>query len=83
MNIEKKQIHEKWTEYTLSNDLGMSVSILDFGGIITKIMVPDRDGNIENVVLGYSNYQDYESILIILVPLLDGLQAEFKVHPLN
>ena len=61
MNIEKKQIHEKWMEYTLSNDLGMSVSVLDFGGIITKVMVPDRDGNIENVVLGYSNYQDYQS----------------------
>ena len=61
MKIDKKQIHEKWIEYTLSNDLGMSVSVLDFGGIITKVMVPDRDGNIENVVLGYGNYQDYQS----------------------
>ena len=51
MNIESNKILEKWTEYTLSNDHGMSVSVLDFGGIITKIMVPDRNGKIENVVL--------------------------------
>ncbi|MEH7114484.1 aldose epimerase family protein [Neobacillus niacini] len=61
MNIEKKQVLEKWTEFTLSNDFGMSVSVLDFGGIITKIMTPDRNGNFENIVLGYSNYQDYQS----------------------
>ncbi|MEH7250877.1 aldose epimerase family protein [Neobacillus niacini] len=61
MNIESNQILGKWTEYTLSNDLGMRVSVLDFGGIITKIMVPDRNGNIENVVLGYRNYQDYQT----------------------
>ncbi|MEH7177023.1 aldose epimerase family protein [Neobacillus vireti] len=61
MRIEKKEIHEKWIEYTLTNDVGMSVSVLDLGGIITKIMVPDRDGNIENVVLGYRNYEDYQA----------------------
>lgn len=61
MNIEKNEVYEKWMEYTLTNDLGMSVSVLDFGGIITKIMVPDRDGNIENVVLSYRHYKEYES----------------------
>lgn len=61
MNIENREILGKWTEYTLTNNSGMSVSILDFGGIITKIMAPDRHGNLENVVLGYKNYQEYES----------------------
>ncbi|GGB48490.1 galactose-1-epimerase [Virgibacillus dakarensis] len=61
MNISKQPIRDKWTEYTLENDHGMSVSILNYGGIITKIMAPDRAGNIENVVLGYRDYADYEA----------------------
>nr|WP_263324599.1 aldose epimerase family protein [Neobacillus sp. Marseille-Q6967] len=61
MNIETKEVLNKWAEYTLTNDRGMSVSVLNFGGIITKMMVPDANGNLENVVLGYKNYQDYET----------------------
>ncbi len=48
-----------WTEHTLVNDQGMSVSCLDYGGIITAIHTPDRNGKIENVVLGYANDEDY------------------------
>lgn len=48
-----------WKEYTLINQTGMAVSILDFGGIITRIMAPDRDGKLENVVIGFKNYEDY------------------------
>jgi aldose 1-epimerase len=59
MSIDKREIHDKWTEYTLTNQNGMSVSVLDFGGIITKIMVPDRNGNMENVVVGYKDYSEY------------------------
>lgn len=59
MKVTKKEILGMWTEYTLSNDHGMAVSVLDLGGIITKIIVPDRNGNIENVVLGYKDYREY------------------------
>lgn len=61
MNIVTNKILGKWTEYTISNDHGISVSALDFGGIITKIMAPDKNGKLENIVLGYKDYQDYES----------------------
>ncbi|MEK4149574.1 aldose epimerase family protein [Robertmurraya sp. FSL W8-0741] len=60
MNIEMKKIFDKWQEYTLANDRGMSIHVLDFGGIITKIFVPDKLGNRENIVLSYRDYHDYE-----------------------
>ena len=34
-------------EYNMKNDNGIKVSILNFGGIITRIMTPDRNGNLE------------------------------------
>ncbi|GGK05158.1 aldose 1-epimerase [Lentibacillus kapialis] len=60
LKITTKNIQSKWTEFTLTNDHDMSVSILNFGGIITNMMVPDQHGNTENIVLGYNNYADYE-----------------------
>lgn len=60
MRIVSEDILNKWKEFTLMNDHGMSVSILNYGGVITKIIVPDQDGKMENVVLSYKNYEDYE-----------------------
>lgn len=34
---------------------GMRVSVLTYGGIIQSLEVPDRDGAMANVVLGYDN----------------------------
>ncbi|MGD6968373.1 aldose epimerase family protein [Rossellomorea vietnamensis] len=60
MNISEKTVLGKWKEFTLVNQHGMSVSVLDYGGTITKIMVPDKEGTLENVVLGFNDYQDYQ-----------------------
>ena len=46
-------------EITLGNEQNMEVSFLNYGGIITKILVPDNQGNIENVVLAYKDYEGY------------------------
>ncbi len=61
MNINRKDKLGKWQEFTLENDNGMKVSILNYGGIITEIIVPDRNENMENVVLGYKDYANYET----------------------
>lgn len=45
--------------YTMKNENGMSVSILDFGGVIQQILVPDRRGRFTDVVGGYDNVTDY------------------------
>lgn len=58
LKVEKKQINETWSEFTLSNEK-ICVSFLNFGGIITKIIVPDKFGERENIVLAYNDYNDY------------------------
>lgn len=47
--------------YTLQNDRGMSVDIATFGGTIVKMLVPDRDGRISDIVCGYDMLSDYEN----------------------
>ena len=45
--------------YTLTNANGMKVKITNYGGIITEIHVPDRDGKFADVVLGHDNLKSY------------------------
>lgn len=61
MDITIDKVNEFWKLFTLNNDNGMEVQFLNYGGIITKILVPDRNKKKENIVLGYSDYKDYES----------------------
>ena len=46
-------------QYTLVNNEGMSVSILNFGGIITSVKVKNKEGKFENIVLGYDSLENY------------------------
>ncbi|MDO4569947.1 MAG: aldose epimerase family protein [Planctomycetia bacterium] len=45
--------------YTLANEKGMSVSISNYGGLITSLIVPDKDGNPGDVVLGFDTLEGY------------------------
>ena len=45
--------------YTLTNSKGMQVKISNYGAIITSILVPDRDGKLADVALGYDRVEDY------------------------
>ncbi len=46
--------------YTLKNAFGMSVKLLDLGGIILELKVPDRNGDFSDVVGGYDSVRSYE-----------------------
>ena len=66
MGIEKENYGvtkegKRVTKYTLTNGQGASVSFLDYGAVIQSIIVPDKDGKLEDVVLGYDTLSGYES----------------------
>lgn len=49
------------TEYKITNSSGSYISVLNFGAILKNIAVPDKNGKLTDVVLGYDNLADYES----------------------
>ncbi|WP_223589050.1 aldose epimerase family protein [Neobacillus bataviensis] len=51
--------HQTVLSFTLVNDNGVEVTAINYGCIITKIVVPDKNGNYENVVLGHDSLNDY------------------------
>jgi len=50
---------ENVDKYTLKNQKGMEVSIITYGGTITSLKVPNKNGLYENVVLGYDSLENY------------------------
>ncbi len=48
--------------YVLTNDNGMEVTITNYGGRIVSVMVPDKDGNFKDIVLGFDNIDDYTAV---------------------
>ena len=49
--------------YTLKNQNGMEVCITNYGGRVVSLVVPDKDGNPTDVVLGFDNIAQYADTL--------------------
>ena len=45
--------------FTLTNKQGLCAKITNYGTIITELRVPDREGRLGNIVLGFDNLQQY------------------------
>ena len=45
--------------YTLTSKSGASAKITNYGAAIVSLMMPDKKGKFEDIVLGYDNPQDY------------------------
>ena len=48
--------------YVLKNANGVEVTVTNYGGRIVSVMVPDKDGKLQDVVLGFDNIDDYVNI---------------------
>lgn len=65
MSVEAKKFGttrdgETVTMYTITNKNGMSVSAIDYGANVVSLMVPDQNGSLADVVLGYDDVAGYE-----------------------
>lgn len=45
--------------FTVRNDNGYELSVMNYGGIITSFKAPDRDGEVEEITLGYDTLDEY------------------------
>ncbi|NJD03812.1 MAG: galactose mutarotase [Ruminiclostridium sp.] len=45
--------------FTLSNANGLQAEIINYGGIITKLSVPDKKGDFDDITLGFDNLDGY------------------------
>jgi aldose 1-epimerase len=50
---------EAVTEYTLTNHHGLEMKVIDYGCTITSLKVPDRNGIMGDIVLGYDHLEGY------------------------
>jgi aldose 1-epimerase len=48
--------------YTMTNDHGLVIKFISYGGVITEIDAPDRHGHKADIVLGLSSLHEYETI---------------------
>ena len=46
-------------QFTITNAAGVEVSFLSLGGIITRVVVPDRDGHVADITPGYDKLEHY------------------------
>lgn len=65
MSIQKKPfgvdlIGREMTLYTMTNKNGASASVLDFGAHLVSVTVPDKNGEMKDVVLGFDTLQEYD-----------------------
>ncbi|KND61725.1 Aldose 1-epimerase [Candidatus Burkholderia verschuerenii] len=47
-------------QYTLANTRGVTMNCITYGGIVTRLEVPDRYGHRADIVLGFASLNDYE-----------------------
>ena len=46
--------------YTLTNDNGVMVQLTNYGATVVSLYVPDKEGSLDDVVLGFDSVSDYE-----------------------
>ena len=58
---EEPKTARTYNRYTLENENGMRVCVIEYGCAVTHIFVPDKTGGLRDVVLGYESLAGYEA----------------------
>ncbi|HEX2962916.1 MAG TPA: hypothetical protein VHO43_14050, partial [Ignavibacteriales bacterium] len=45
--------------YKLKNKNGITAEITNYGGIVVRLIVPDKNGKLDDVVLGFNTLEEY------------------------
>lgn len=56
---EKSEKPKPVTKYIWENENQMRVQMIDFGATVISLEVPDKRGNVEDVVLGFNQFEQY------------------------
>ena len=48
-------------QYILRNSHGMQATVITYGGVLQSLKVPDKNGKVDDVVLGFDDVQGYQS----------------------
>lgn len=59
-NFGKTKNNETVTSYILRNKNGMEAEFIDYGAILVRLLVPDKNGKKSDIVLGYDDVSGYE-----------------------
>lgn len=82
MHIKQKNFGEHNNQavhsFTITNNHGAELSCINYGCIITKMIVPDKQGNLENVVLGYDTLEEYLSDTLYLGAIVGRVAGRIK-----
>ncbi|MBI1767103.1 MAG: galactose mutarotase [Bacteroidetes bacterium] len=57
--MKQPSISDSLKSYALSNSNGVKVKVMNYGGRIVSLFVPDRNGKFDDVVLGYDSLDQY------------------------
>jgi aldose 1-epimerase len=63
--MDKKRLFGKTPDgqevylYTLENKNGLKAEIINYGGIIASLYVPDKEGKVDDIVLGFDTFEGY------------------------
>ena len=76
---------EKVQLFTLKTGVrrGLVVEISNFGGVVVRLMAPDREGVLRDVVLGYDSFPEYEKggvYSALIGPYANRLSQSFKLN---
>ena len=48
------------TAYVMTSECGVEVTVLDMGGILHSIKMPDKNGNVADILCGFDTADEYD-----------------------